>query len=466
MTLRRMFWHFLIELLLGLGLSVAVPWMFLWMAVNFGIANYADASENVAKTAASLLETAEDDAAVLGQLSAGVKYLILDASYGVVDTSMDEAETARAMQFVKSGTIAYDAGKQYLRIERGERYIILQYEMGSFYTNDWMDEHLPPPEYLLVILIVCNAILYSVFLITRFERKQRCELTPVFEATRQIAAQNLEFEVGHSGIKEFEDILLSFSDMKEELGASLKLQWKTEQYQKEQIAALAHDLKTPLTIAQGNMDLLAETTLTGEQAQYVSQTSDSVGRMTDYVQLLIELSRAAIGYEYHFTWFALPAFIESIEKQAAILCYKKEIILQAESDAIPEEFYGDAMLLERAVMNLIGNAVEHTPRKGKIVFAASKEEGELELSVSDSGAGFSAEALAHAKELFFMNEHSRNSQMHFGMGLYFADRVVCRHHGTLALGNMSGEGGARVVIRLPIGAREDSETNFEKNFEI
>lgn len=449
-TLRRMFWHFLIELLLGLGLSVAVPWVLFWMAVNFGIANYADASENVAKTAASLLETAEDDSEVLGQLSARVKYLILNDACEVVDTSMNETEIAGAMQFIKNGTIAYDAGKQYLRIERKDHYIILQYEMGTFYTNDWMEEHLPSLEYLLVILIACNAILYSVFLITRFERKLRGQLAPVFAATKEITAQNLDFQVGHSGIKEFEDILLSFSDMKEELGASLKKQWKTEQHQKEQIAALAHDLKTPLTIAQGNMDLLGETPLTGEQTEYVSQTSDSVGRMTDYVQLLIELSRAAIGYEYHFRWFALPAFLESIEKQAAILCYKKEIALQTGIEKVPDELYGDDMLLERAVMNLISNAVEHTPQRGRIAFAASVAGGELELSVTDSGEGFSAEALAHAKELFFMKEHSRSMEMHFGMGLYFADSVVQRHHGTLALENVGGEGGARVIIHLPI----------------
>lgn len=450
MTLRRMFWQFLIELLLGLGLSVAVPWTFFWMAVNFGIANYADAGENVAKTAASLLETAEDEAAVLAQLSAGVKYLVLDADGSVTDTTMDEAEISGAMQFVKSGTIAYDAGKQYLRIEHRDCYIVLQYEMGSFYTNDWMEEHLPSPEYLLVILIAWNAILYSVFLITHFEKKLRRQLAPVFAATKEITAQNLDFEVGHSRIHEFEEILCSFSDMKEELGISLKKQWKAEQYQKEQIAALAHDLKTPLTIAQGNIDLLGETSLTGEQAAYVSEASGSVERMTDYVQLLIELSRAAIGYEYHFGWFALPAFLESIEKQAVILCYKKKITFERKSGEIPDEFYGDHMLLERAVMNLIGNAAEYTPEHGRIVFEASVAGEEFTLCVTDSGEGFSTEALAHAKELFFMKENSRSQDMHFGMGLYFADSVVKRHHGTITLLNEQETGGAKVVVCLPI----------------
>lgn len=460
--MRATFWHFLIELLIGLGLSVAVPWVLLWTAVNYGLANYSDASEYEAKTAASLLETASDESAVLGQLSARVEYLILDASYQVLDTSMDETEIRRAVQFLKNGTVYYDTGKQYLRVEHGDKNIVLQYEMGSFYTNDWMEEHLPSPEYLLIILIAFNAILYSVFLIARFEKRLRNQLTPIFSATREIAAQNLDFEVGHSKIKEFEDILCSFSDMKEELGISLKKQWKTEQYQKEQIAALAHDLKTPLTIAQGNMDLLTETSLTGEQAQYISHAQESVARMTDYVQLLIELSRAAIGYEYHFRWFVLPEFLDSIARQGTMLCYKKKIAFRYEGKELPEKFYGDSMLLERAVMNLIGNAVEHTPEKGTILFAAAVTGKTLELSVTDSGNGFTAETLAHAKELFFMKEHSRSSDLHFGMGLYFADTVVNKHGGTLILENRDSGRGARAIISLP----EKSEKKSEKNPEI
>ena len=68
----------------------------------------------------------------------------------------------------------------------------------------------------------------------------RVQLAPLFEATEQITQQNLDFEVGHSKIKEFEDVLHSFSDMKENLKSSLEKQWNAEQLQREQIAALAH----------------------------------------------------------------------------------------------------------------------------------------------------------------------------------------------------------------------------------
>ena len=70
--------------------------------------------------------------------------------------------------------------------------------------------------------------------------------------------------MGHSKIKEFEDVLRSFSVMKNNLKTSLKKQWSVEQLQREKIAALAHDLKTPLTVIQGNIDLFRETELGGE----------------------------------------------------------------------------------------------------------------------------------------------------------------------------------------------------------
>ena len=65
--------------------------------------------------------------------------------------------------------------------------------------------------------------------------------------------------------------------MKESLKASLEQQWKAEQMQKEQIAALAHDLKTPLTVIQGNADLISETELNEEQRLYAEYISSSSG---------------------------------------------------------------------------------------------------------------------------------------------------------------------------------------------
>ena len=77
------------------------------------------------------------------------------------------------------------------------------------------------------------------------------QLVPLYGSNWEVGNHNLDFEVGHSKIREFEDILRSFSDMKDSLKFSLEQQWKAEQMQREQIAAVAHDLKNTIDDHQG-----------------------------------------------------------------------------------------------------------------------------------------------------------------------------------------------------------------------
>ena len=78
----------------------------------------------------------------------------------------------------------------------------------------------------------------------------------------------MAFHLQPSGIQEIDDIALSFEQMKEALNTSLTQQWRAERLRREQISALAHDLKTPLTIIKGNAELLSDTALDEIQKEY------------------------------------------------------------------------------------------------------------------------------------------------------------------------------------------------------
>ena len=67
----------------------------------------------------------------------------------------------------------------------------------------------------------------------------------------------------------------------------------------------------------------------------------------------------------------------------------------------------------------------------------------------DTGRGFSEEALKNAKKQFYMDDKSRNSKKHSGIGLYMADLVIKQHNGELVLGNSGRTGGAEVVVKIP-----------------
>ena len=445
-SLKIAFWRFLFMLLVGLFGAVAIPFLLVTVSTTLGLTTYGDYSEIRANELAPILAATPDLSDV--QIPMGIEYALLDKNYQLIETTLDETELEQAMRYATTGASDQNLQKRYLLVTRENEYVVLQYYIGAQYTNEWMNKYLPSPDILLIVLIAAGGIFVCLFLTTRFAKKLRLQLVPLFEATSEVAKQNLDFEVGHSNIKEFEDVLISFSHMKESLKASLEQQWKAEQMQKEQIAALAHDLKTPLTVIQGNADLISETELDEEQRLYAEYISSSSEQMQLYIRTLIDISRAATGYQLHMEDIDLPAYIKQLREQIDALCQTKKIGLQMEIENLPAVLSADKLLLERAIMNVVNNALDYSPQDSSISISMIGNKGSLEISVTDAGPGFSQEDLMHAEEQFYMADHSRSSDLHFGMGLFITKSIIRQHGGQLILSNSKKTGGARVTISI------------------
>ena len=446
-SLKTAFWRFLFMLLCGLLGAVAVPFLFVTVSTTLGVTTYGNYSEIRANELAPILAATPDLSDV--QIPMGIEYVLLDKNYQLIETTLDENELEQAMRYATTGTIDQNLQKKYLLVTRENEYVVLQYYIGAQYTNEWMNKYLPSPDILLIVLIAAGGIFVCLLLTARFAKKLRLQLVPLFEATSEVAKQNLDFEVGHSNIKEFEDVLISFSHMKESLKASLEHQWKAEQMQKEQIAALAHDLKTPLTVIQGNADLISETELDEEQCLYAEYIISSSEQMQLYIRTLIDISRAATGYQLHVEDIDLPAYVEQLQRQIGALCQTKKIGLQLEIEHLPAVLSADKLLLERAIMNVVNNALDYSQQDSSISISITGGKGNLQILVTDAGPGFSQEDLLHAEEQFYMADHSRSSNLHFGMGLFITKSIVQQHGGQLILSNSEKTGGAQVTMKIP-----------------
>ena len=286
------------------------------------------------------------------QIPAGIKYALFDKNYRLIDAALDENDLEQAKRYATTGAGDRTLKKGYLFVTRENEYVLLQYYIGAQYTNEWINKHLPSPDILLIVLI-------------------------------------------------------SFSRMKESLKASLEQQWKAEQMQKEQIAALAHDLKTPLTVIQGNTDLIRETKLDEEQRLYAEYISSSSEQMQLYIRTLIDISRAAAGYQLHIENISLSVFVEQLRGQVSALCQTKKVGLQMESDHLPVALSADKLLVERAIMNVVNNALDYCPQDSFIHISVTGDKDNLKITVTDAGPGFSQEDLLHAQEQFYMAAHSK-----------------------------------------------------------
>lgn len=185
-------------------------------------------------------------------------------------------------------------------------------------------------------------------------------------ATERIQDQNLDFSVESSGVCEIDSVLNSIDKMKEALKTSLQKQWESEQARREQISALAHDIKTPLTVVRGNVDLLSETDLTEGQKVFAGYIGDGARQIEQYIKMLIDLSGAETGYSLNKENFDMDAFLAKLREQISALAAVKKISLHFEVGHLPQHFRGDQELLKRAILNLASNAVDFSPENGAL----------------------------------------------------------------------------------------------------
>jgi len=130
---------------------------------------------------------------------------------------------------------------------------------------------------------------------------------------------------------------------------------------------------------------------------------------------------------------------------------RKRITLTTSIAPGAEIVYGDPLRLEQALQNLAANALCHTPPGGRVELKAEIDQGEIVLSVRDTGPGIPAEHLPFVFERFYKVDPSRaNDAPGSGLGLSIVRAIVERHGGTIEV-NSGREGGSGFTIRLPAG---------------
>jgi signal transduction histidine kinase len=163
----------------------------------------------------------------------------------------------------------------------------------------------------------------------------------------------------------------------------------------------------------------------------------------------MDITKSIDSFYPHIQKFCVSDFLQELQNQIKGLCSTQGIQLQASYEYQTHYIHIDHDLFMRAILNVISNAIEHTSANGSIYLEVNENEGYFVFVISDTGNGFSAEALKHAAEQFYMSEQSRNSNAHFGIGLYITDLVTKQHNGQLILENSEKTGGAKVTITIP-----------------
>ena len=373
--------------------------------------------------------------------------MLLDPAGRYLDGSLRGKAAERAI--LAAAGQGKSGGRYYfLTIARSDGYCVLGYQMSPQYQHPRWRQLLPAPQPLLLLLATLGLAVILMVVAARFGRALNQRLAPLTAAANNVQQQVLDFTVAPSGITEIDALGSALDDMRAALKTALEQQWRSEQEKNRQMSALAHDLKTPLTIIRGNAELLMEADLPAEQHHCAAYIASSALQMQRYVQTLIEVARAWQGDAFHPQLCHSAPLLADIRQQAQGLCALKEQTLRWQSQCRAAELCVDRDLFIRAITNIVDNAAHHTPVGGTISVTITEDDGFLTLTISDTGPGFTPEALRRACEPFYTDDASRHTQTHFGIGLYAAQTIIQKHGGRLRLAN-APTGGAQVTVWLP-----------------
>ena len=290
------------------------------------------------------------------------------------------------------------------------------------------------------------ALLIGLFLAGLISRSVARPLRKIAAATAQVAQGDLDLDLAVTGPNEVVQLAQQFEHMAAEVKAS-------RQAQREFIANVSHDLKTPLTSIQGFSQAILEGVAkdlerTERAAQVIHEESLRMGRLVDQ---LLDLAKLDAG---QVKLVQAPVDIDTLLKRVVErmtpAAARKEIELRYTGEG-GVWLQGDPDRLMQVFMNLIDNAIRHTPTGGRITCTEKRAYSDtslVEITVSDTGPGIPPEDLPHVFDRFYQVDKARGRGSS-GLGLAIVQEVVAAHGGTVGVESQVGQG-TSFWVRLPL----------------
>jgi len=227
--------------------------------------------------------------------------------------------------------------------------------------------------------------------------------------------------------------------------------------QRRFLADVGHELRTPLTVIKGNVGLMRKIKEFDEESLVTIE--DEVDRLTRMVGDLLLLAQAESGkIPLAHEVVELDTLLLEVMNQMQVLAHDRVKLNLGDIDQVL--VCGDRDRLKQVMVNLVGNAINYTPKGGEIVVGLGKVTDRAQLTVTDNGPGITPEDLPHIFERFYRSEKSRTRQKDgkgFGLGLSIAYWIVRNHGGRIEVNSTLGKG-TTFCVWLPLAQDDCNET--------
>lgn len=334
--------------------------------------------------------------------------------------------------------------------------VILKYFIRNSTKNpyfSWMVKYFDLYPFIAPFLYI---IVFSMIFGKIFSRNLNIPLNQLMTAAEKIRIQDLDFNINYKENNELGKLCKSFENMRASLKEALENQWKIEEERKEMVGAVAHDLRTPITIIKGHVEGLLESRYLDNEKLYrylnlIDNNTDRMSKLVEKINLLTKIERT--DFKLNNKACDLIAYINEKNMEYNLLVQHKKIrfICKIEDFRNSNTLVNiDTYALSEILDNMVSNSIRFTPEEGSIKLELKLSSNKLEIFVSDTGCGFSNKDIKNVFKSFYQGDESRSKEKgHSGLGLYIVKNLVDKFKGSVEASN-NPCGGAEVKVCIPI----------------
>ncbi|MEX0275424.1 MAG: ATP-binding protein [Flavobacteriaceae bacterium] len=300
------------------------------------------------------------------------------------------------------------------------------------------------------ILTLLFSALLGIFMIWYLTKNLR----EIAYAAQRFKEGDLHYRIDTSEKTDLSGVAETYNNMAETILVDIEKIKSLEKMRRELIANISHDLRTPLSIIQGYIETLQmkDGTFTPkERSEYLMTINRSSERLSKLISQLFEYSKLeANQIQPKKEPFLISELVNDIHRNYKILASEKNIDLSLEMDKTPPLVFADISLVERAIQNLMDNALKFTPKEGMVKIKIEHGPKEVEILIQDNGPGIAKEHQSLVFERYRQTKTGEEKEG-AGLGLAIVRKIMDIHNSKIKVLSKPDEG-TTFSFNLPIYA--------------
>lgn len=308
------------------------------------------------------------------------------------------------------------------------------------------------PLRVIVALLTLTGAAVAVVLSLLFSRTLVRRIGQLRVAAAALAEGRLDHRAPEAGTDELADLARSFNHMAARMEALVEGLRHSEQVRRDLMAAIAHELRTPITSIRGFAEALRDGVVPPDRVQryYEIILSEST-RLTRLIQDLFDLAKLDAGQmEFRLQPMDLAAWLESfVQEERDRLAQGGVPLVLVMPPGAAAPVLADPLRLEQVVHNLLDNAARYSPPGSPVAVRLTLHPGEVQVAVQDQGPGVPPDEAPHVWDRFYQGRDPGKRKGGAGLGLAIVRSIVAAHGGRVGL-ESPPEGGACFWFALPL----------------